>query len=195
MRTPFVLTLVGLLYLTSSAPGCNRAIEPYDPMEKVEQPDLARIFPEGARRVAEREQQAGQDPMGGPPPGPSGGRGAPPVAGGTGEPVRGTLVLSPELADSVPTGGVVFLVARSPEGGPPVAVQRIASPRFPLPFEIGPDDRMIQSIPFAGPLLLSARVDGDGNATSRQPGDLQGSSDGPVAPGDNGITIQIDERL
>ena len=72
---------------------------------------------------------------------------------------------------------------------------RVREPRFPLPFEIGPEDRMIQSIPFEGPLLLSARVDGDGNATSREPGDLQGQATDPVEPGATGVTVQIDQRL
>ena len=50
----------------------------------------------------------------------------------------------------------------------------MAAPSFPLDFSLGPEDRMIQAMPFAGPLGLSARIDADGNATSREPGDLQG---------------------
>ena len=54
---------------------------------------------------------------------------------------------------------------------------------------------MIQAIPFAGPLQLSARVDADGNATSREPGDLQGAAATPVDPGATDVTIRIDTRL
>ncbi|NNL66659.1 MAG: hypothetical protein HKP30_10480 [Myxococcales bacterium] len=86
-------------------------------------------------------------------------------------------------------------MARRPGGGPPVAVKRISEPRFPLPFELGPGDRMIQAIPFEGPLLLTARVDGDGNATSREPGDLLGSLADPVDPGASGITLRLDQKL
>jgi len=185
--------LLGLLLA-----GCDRRIDPYDPDETVEQPDLSRIFPEGARVEAERERAAGGEasPMGGgPPPGPEGGPGAPPVAAESGAPTRGTLQLASGLEGAVPSGAVLFLVARSPAGGPPVAVKRVASPRFPMAFELGPDDRMIEAIPFSGPLLLSARVDGDGNATSRQPGDLSGVLAEPVEPGASGLVLRIDQRL
>lgn len=188
------LHAVFVLALCLALPGCDRGVEPYDPDEQVEQPDLARIFPEGAQRVAERERGEAGAPMAGGPPSAAGGRGAPPVAADV-APIEGTLVLDPELEGRVPPGAVLFLVARKPEGGPPVAVQRIPQPRFPLPFRIGPEDRMIQAIPFEGPLLISARVDSDGNATSRQPGDLQGTAPNPVNPGATALTIQIDEQL
>ena len=35
---------------------------------------------------------------------------------------------------------------------------------------------MIKSRPFVGPLQITARLDADGNATSRTPGDLQGTA-------------------
>jgi hypothetical protein len=54
---------------------------------------------------------------------------------------------------------------------------------------------MNQSMPFAGELLITARVDGDGNAMTRNPGDLQGASGSPNAPGDRGVTLLIDEVL
>jgi hypothetical protein len=64
-----------------------------------------------------------------------------------------------------------------------------------MEFEIGPGDRIMQAIPFAGPLSLTARVDQDGNAMSHQPGDLEGAARAPVKPGDTGITIHIDKKL
>jgi hypothetical protein len=90
---------------------------------------------------------------------------------------------------------VLFLIARREGAGPPVAVERIAAPRFPLEFSLGPEDRMIQALPFAGELALSARVDADGNALSREPGDLEGRAKAPVAPGANGVAIVLDEVL
>ena len=183
---PFIAILLALL--VGSA--CDRRIEPFDPDEKVEAPDLSRIFPEGAKVVADRERAPGGEV-----PTPMGGRGAPPVVTTGGKAIRGTLELARELEDSVPRGGVLFLVARSPAGGPPVAVKRIPSPAFPMPFEIGPNDRMIQAIPFQGPLLLTARVDADGNATSREPGDLSGAAAAPVETGASGVTIRIDQKL
>ena len=161
---------------------CDRRIEPFDPSEEPRQPDLSRIFPAGAER-AERVEP-------GLPAAPDDGRGAAPLAAESGAPIRGTVRLAQELEGRVPSGAVLFVVARRSQQGPPLAVKRITDPRFPLEFEIGPDDRMIKAMPFAGPISLSARVDADGNATSRSPGDPEGLA-GPFEPGATGIEVVI----
>jgi cytochrome c-type biogenesis protein CcmH len=117
------------------------------------------------------------------------------AAGATSAAIEGTLELAPNLTGRVPPGAVLFVIARNAESGPPLAVVRVADPRFPLRFSIGPDDRMIQSMPFAGEILISARVDADGDAMTRSPGDLRGASGIPNAPGDRGVTLLIDEVL
>jgi cytochrome c-type biogenesis protein CcmH len=122
------------------------------------------------------------------------------VAGGDaptaqGEPIRGRIVLAEELAGRVPPGAVLFLVARSGESGPPAAVKRVVDPRFPLDFEIGPGDSMMAGVPFAGPFRLTARVDADQNAATRNPGDLQGETASRVAPGTSGVELVIDQVL
>lgn len=169
--------------------GCDRHMEPFDPSEQPHQPDLSRIFPEGAERAQEPVMGMPQPP---PAPG-SGPRGAAPVAAGA--PVSGTIRLAPELEGRVPEGAVLFLIARRGAAGPPLAVKRLSVPSFPFDFELGPEDRMIQTMPFTGPMELSARVDRDGNATSRTPGDLQGRLADPVSPGDAGLELVIDEVL
>jgi hypothetical protein len=167
--------------------GCDRNMEPYVPGEEPRQPDLSKIFPAGAEAP---ETVAGM------PPGPSGGRGAAPVAAaaGDGAPIRGTVRVSAELAGRIPAGAVLFVIARRGTTGPPTAVKRIADPHFPLDFEIGPGDRMIQTMPFEGPLTLTARVDGDGNAMSRQPGDLEAGTPITVDNGENAALLVIDEQ-
>jgi cytochrome c-type biogenesis protein CcmH len=122
-------------------------------------------------------------------------RGAPSLAAESGAPIHGTLRLAAELQGAQPSGAVLFLIARTAAGGPPLAVKRIEAPRFPLDFEIGPDDRMIKSMPFAGSVLITARLDTDGNATSRTPGDLQGAAGQAVSPGASGVEIVIDQKL
>jgi hypothetical protein len=181
------------------AVGCDRAVEPYVPGEKAEQPDLSRIFPEGAERAAEKKGA----PMGGAAasgmPGATAapaGRGAPPVAGGAAAPVSGTITLAPGYEAKVPAGAILFLIARTGAGGgPPLAVKRVESPRFPMEFSLGPDDRMIKTMPFDGPLQLSVRLDADGNAMTRAPGDLQGETPQSHQPGESGIAIVIDQVL
>ena len=175
--------LVLALGLAVCGAGCDRNIEPFDASQRPEQPDLSRIFPEGAERAARAEG-------GGPAP-PQPDRGAPPVRAEA--PVRGSIHVAEALRSRVPPGAVLFLIARNAGGGPPLAVKRIPSPSFPLEFELGPDDRMIQQLPFVGPLQLSARLDSDGNATTRAAGDLEGRVEGEVATGSSGIRIELDE--
>lgn len=197
-RRLFRLAPVVGLALALCAAGCDRNIEPYDPDEPVAQPDLSKIFPEAAERTAEG---APGGVMGGPmaaPGGPqagSGPRGAAPAAASAGAPLSGTVRLSPGLEGRVPPNATLFLIARTADAGPPTAVVRVPVPRFPFSFTIGPDDRMIAAMPFEGPFRLTARVDADGNAMSRNPGDLQGAADGEYAPGASGVDILVDEVL
>ena len=176
-----ILAVVALL-------GCHRNVESYVPGEEPRQPDLSKIFPAGAeqegRRTAPLELPAA--PGAGP-------RGADPWADA--EPIRGVVTVPDELAERVPEGGVLFLMARVGPKNSLLAVQRIADPSFPLRFEIGPGDRMGQRVPFAGEFQLSARLDADGDAGSRNPGDLQGRAPGTLAPGASGVTLVLDELL
>jgi cytochrome c-type biogenesis protein CcmH len=168
------------------AAGCDRNIEPYDPNEKVERPDLSKIFPAGAERSGGAQAMQGAAP-------PAAEPAAPAPSGGA--PLTGTIRLAANLEGRVPPGAVLFLIARTGSGGPPTAVRRIADPSFPLEFSIGPDDRMIQAMPFDGPFELMARVDADRNAMTRNPGDLQGEAKGTFSPGAHDIEIVIDEVL
>jgi len=174
---------------------CDRNLEPYDPNEQPREPDLSKIFPEGA--------ESAEAPQPGLPPAPGEARGEPPPppsetasAASPGAPIQGTVELAPELAGRVPANAALFIIARGGGAGPPLAVKRVANPTFPLEFSIGPEDRMIQTMPFAAPIALSARIDGDGNATSRSPGDVTGAAaGGPVAPGATGVVIVLDTPL
>lgn len=188
-------TLCGALLLGISGGGllgCDRNIEPFVPGEMPAQPDLRKIFPPGAEQ-AQKEMAPAAEP----------GRGAPPMApaapseaaADAGAPVRGRITLAPAVASRAARNGILFIVARRGGAGPPLAVKRIEAPQFPLDFEIGPDDRMIQAMPFSGPLELTARLDGDGNASTRSPGDLQGAAAGPVDPGAGGVEIVLGEVL
>jgi cytochrome c-type biogenesis protein CcmH len=185
-----VITL--LLGLTLLA-GCDQRVESFDPDEIPAQPDLSRIFPPEAAAPPTGTEAPSMPPA---PPGqrrgapPGQRRGAPPVAA-SGAPIRGTVRLAPGREEGA-REGVLFVIARSPEGGPPLAVKRIQGPSFPLEFELGPGDRMVEARPFAGPLVLYARLDADGNATSRDPGDRQGAAPGLVNPGDSGIELLLE---
>jgi hypothetical protein len=188
----------GLLLLCAALFGgcdaCDRKFEPFVPGEKASPPDLRKIFPPGAEQAQKSAgpMAAGEAPDRGAPPMPPA---APDAAAGSGEPVQGRVSIAPELASRVTSGSVLFIIARRGASGPPVAVKRVEAPTFPLEFVLGPDDRMIKEMPFTGPFQLTARLDADGNATTRAPGDLQGGAQAPVDPGAEGVEIILGEVL
>ena len=110
-----------------------------------------------------------------------------PGAGGAS--IRGQLRLAAGAVN--PGRGVLFVIARSGAGGPPLAVKRLPAGPFPMAFELGPGDVMIQGRPFSGPLSLTARVDVDADPLTRDPADLQASLEGSVQPGASGIELVL----
>ena len=159
--------LFSLMILFIAIASCDRGVEPYDAGEK---PQITPIAETSAIPITH-------------------------PAGSDSELIEGTIEVAPALAGRIPDNAVLFLIARRAATGPPLAVKRIPVPQFPFHFSIGPDDRMIQAMPFEGPIRLSARIDADGNATTRTPGDLQGVLDTPHDPGARGVTLVINEAI
>lgn len=71
-----------------------------------------------------------------------------------------------------PPGAVLFVSLRDgTPGAPPAAVKRIDRPSFPIDVVLGSADSMLgRPLPESG--MLSARLDADGSATTRDPSDL-----------------------
>ena len=199
MRRIWIAALV--LAWVAPLAACDRNTEAFVEGEKPRSPDLARIFPESdpsakrpglappvpaapQRGAAPFQPQAPQPPF---QPQPSGG----------GDTISGIISVAPELQESVPAQGLLFVIARATgvRAGPPMAVLRIPNPSFPLPFEIGPQNVMIPSMRFQGDIDITVRVDGDGNAMSKLPGDLSGQTRKPETPGTTGVRIVLDQKL
>jgi hypothetical protein len=92
--------------------------------------------------------------------------------------VAGRIDLDPALAAAVRPGAVLFVYVR-PAGvasGPPTAVKRLP-PVFPAVFDLSDDDAMMGQ-PFPDPLLVEARLDEDGDPTTRPPTDPKAHLDG-----------------
>jgi tetratricopeptide (TPR) repeat protein len=86
--------------------------------------------------------------------------------------VSGTVDVDPSLKDKLPPQGVLFVFARAAGAaseGPPVAVKRLPA-RFPATFELSQADSMMGQ-PLPDELLLEARLDEDGDPTTRPPTD------------------------
>ena len=87
--------------------------------------------------------------------------------------VRGSLVLDAKLKDKAKPGAVIFLSARGAQGGapagPPLAVKRLTVGAWPQPFELSAADAMMPGLTLRGQVVLSARIDQDEDAMTKQP--------------------------
>jgi hypothetical protein len=185
------LLCASLLLATLVGSACNRNVEPYVEGEQAQAPDLSQIFPDESARDVPGQPEAQR---GGAPPAamPTSPRLAVAQASGGGEPISGTISLAAGI-EARPSS-ILFVIAR-PKGvsaGPPLAVLRLPGPSFPLEFQIGPQNVMIPGMQFQGEIALSARLDSDGNAMTRAPGDPRGESEGAHAPGATGVSIVLD---
>lgn len=115
------------------------------------------------------------------------------AGGAAGGAVSGTVTLAPELAKRASPGDTVFVFARLPEGGPPLAVIRAKVSELPLKFRL--DDSMGMgsgnALSTAPRVVVTARVTKSGNVVA-QSGDFEGMSS-PVIPGASGIAVRVDK--
>ncbi len=94
--------------------------------------------------------------------------------------LRGEITVKPELAAHVKDGGAVFLIAKRDGGngtpsGPPLAVQKLAW-HSSLQFELTERNAMIAGTELTGDVIVVARFDQDGDALTKQPGDVMGQA-------------------
>ena len=112
--------------------------------------------------------------------------------------LQGVVDVDPKLKGRVDNQAVLFIIARSANSaaGPPLAVKKIARPVFPVTYSLGPDDLMLPGASFSGKVYLSARLDKDGNPTTREPGNLTGEyKKNPVEVGSQKIDILLDQVM
>jgi len=105
--------------------------------------------------------------------------------------VSGTIDITPELFARLRGSETMFVMARRSENGPPMAVKRFRSLRFPMPYTLTGADQAVQGPPFSGGVTIVARIDLDGNAGVPQTGDMEGVNP-RVVVGDSGADVVID---
>ncbi len=103
-----------------------------------------------------------------------------------------TIAIAPSLADQVPPGSTLFIIARSGEGGPPLAVVRRAVGSWPVAVSMTDANAMLPgtSLAAAGPLRLVARVSRQGGPVAAS-GDLYGEVGYDFASA-SPVTVTID---
>ncbi len=142
--------------------------------------DAVRVSPENKARLEEvltqmkahaamPQQQAAQAPQTAP---------AAPAAAASGPGVTVNIALDPGAQSR---SGVLFVIARNPQGGPPVAVKRVMASSFPMTVQLTSADSMLGQ-PLPASFRVEARLDSDGNATTKPPTDPSAFQDG-VGPG------------
>jgi len=111
-------------------------------------------------------------------------------SGNGGRRVSGTVDIDPSLRSRIAPGAVLFVFARAAgaSAGPPVAVKRLA-PTFPAAFELSEADSMMGQ-PLPDSLLIEARLDSDGDPTTRPPSDPKARAD-RVKTGRNDVHLVL----
>jgi cytochrome c-type biogenesis protein CcmH len=110
--------------------------------------------------------------------------------------ISGKITLDPKLQANVDSNAALFIIARPAGGaaGPPLAVRKIEKPVFPLSYSIGQENVMMQGTLFAGKINISVRLDKDGNAMTREAGNVLGDyRQNPVDVGSQSVDIVLDQ--
>ena len=116
-----------------------------------------------------------------------------PTSSGT---IEGRLEVAPEVAQNIKAGDTIFLIARDAQTNAMVAVTKlVAPPQFPLPFVLSGQNAMMGNTPFQGSVKLSARVDKDGDATSKNPGDVVGEIGTATVIPATGVVLTLNKLL
>ncbi len=139
-------------------------------------------------------------PAGHPPMGNTPAPGAAPAAGAGGA-VAGTITLASGLENNIKPGSVLFVIVRRDAGdgnrGMLVAATKhqVTAKSFPFNFLVTSANVMMQGTQLTGAVRLEARIDQDGDAISKQPGDIVGELKSVVQVGVKDATFALDKTL
>lgn len=156
--------------------------------------------PMGGQQMPPGHPPTGQMPAGHPPTGemPAG---HPPVDGPEGS-VAGTITLADALKGELKPGSVLFIIARRDTGdgqrGMLLAakkVEGVTAESFPLKYTVTQQDVMMQGTALNGTVRISARLDQDGDAISKSPGDIAGEATAAHPVGTEAVDFILDQKL
>lgn len=104
-------------------------------------------------------------------------------------PIRITVNVAPGAA--VPPNGIIYVMARGAgeTSGPPIAVKRVPLSAFPISTDISSADSMSGG-QLPAKVHIDVRLDSDGNALTKGPGDLAASQDGVMIGQSISLTLK-----
>jgi hypothetical protein len=93
--------------------------------------------------------------------------------------IKGVIRVDAKAKAHVTNGGAVFVIAKHVDAagkpsGPPLAVQKLTWQNDELPFELSEVNAMVGGTELTGDVVVLAHYDQDGDALSKQPGDVTG---------------------
>lgn len=113
--------------------------------------------------------------------------------------IAGALKLDGKTKDKVKPGDTIFVVVRgtstsdAPQGQV-LAVRRLDAATFPMTFQIDSRDAMIAGTTLRPPVTLQVRVDKDGDAITKNPGDVVGTATLKTLPVEH-LSLTLDRVL
>jgi hypothetical protein len=111
-------------------------------------------------------------------------------AAGSDHVIEGTLL----LPSSAGSGVAIFIVAKPVTGGVPLAVAKLVyAGGGSIAFHLDDNDTLESGATLVGDVVVTARYDQDGDAITKQPGDLVGSASVHVPA--HAISIHVDRSL
>jgi len=93
--------------------------------------------------------------------------------------LKGTVRLTPDLAERAARPNIMLFLVAMNESGVPVAVKKIIDPVFPLDFQMSAPDIIMPDI-LTRKVFLEAHINAHGELGRPRKGDLTGSLKGPV---------------
>jgi hypothetical protein len=113
--------------------------------------------------------------------------------------LSGVIKVDGKIKDKIASGDTVFVVARryeegSTAPGTPLAVQKLTVGAWPLKFSLDSRDAMFAGTAMTGKIIVTVRVDKDGDAMTKNPGDVTGQSK-PVEPPKKDVVVSLDTVL
>ncbi len=114
----------------------------------------------------------------------------------SGPQVRVTVELDDSLRGQLRDDSVLFVFARSSNGGPPLAIRRLAGSTFPVELTLSQADRMLEGVQIetGASVSIGARVSHSGQAQA-QSGDLEAEASTLTLGDDQQLTLRIDQRV
>lgn len=91
--------------------------------------------------------------------------------------LAGKIELGSKVRANVKPDDIIFLSVRQSQDGMPgqiLAVDRFTAKAFPIEFLVDGHKAMVPGTDFKGKVIISARVDKDGDAMTKNPGDVEG---------------------